>query len=658
MVSAGGGHGKATLSHLGQLSLYFLRLIGLVVVVYKTFLVHNALPSFQLSALMDAVQIPASRKGSSLVDWPQSDKRSATAIADGELIGPHLSAGSRHTTVVTAYYEFESKHGVRSYEGWFEKMLKMSDPLIVFVEPNSTWSHFVRGNRSRLQVPTILVEQPFNSMVMSTSFEESFWQEQRNIDLEAHIHRGTGVYKIWNEKLVLLKAAADVNPFGTEYFAWTDAGYYRPGQSPPNDGSPAMRLNITKAGVPKSKLLLLHVRNNKRSNTGFRTVATAGNMFVGHADAINAIYYRYYTTLWDMVTNNLFVGSDQMVMTETCYRYPSVCHPYFPGRYKAWLHMATVLSKEDHDLSQLSPDFEFGAPPASTELLPFPKDTVVTMANLRQSNLHSDDTSLAISENQNFTAGHHCLNEDFKPRHEVAIWTMLNDNPQYVSGAVKLGRALARHTVTPHDRVVMELQNKPLSDESWSDLKSVGYMRCVVSRIPPPNPEKTRHDLQEKFAVLHIWAMTVYSRMVFLDADTYARASIDHLLTMDLEGKPVGVTKDIRARQWVDTFNTGVLLINPNLAEHNRLVKLLASGIEFDYVMSDQGFLNEVYGSNWHEIGFVNNANLALYRFKRDFWDQHKVEDINIIHYTMQKPWKCQVKGPYGPICGIWVNDK
>lgn len=121
MVSAGGGHGKATLSHLGQLSLYFLRLIGLVVVIYKTFLVHNALPSFQLSALMDAVQIPASGKGSSLVDWPQSDKRSATAIADGELIGPHLSAGSRHTTVVTAYYEFESKHGVRSYEGWFEK---------------------------------------------------------------------------------------------------------------------------------------------------------------------------------------------------------------------------------------------------------------------------------------------------------------------------------------------------------------------------------------------------------------------------------------------------------------------------------------------------------------------------------------------------------
>lgn len=254
---------------------------------------------------------------------------------------------------------------------------------------------------------------------------------------------------------------------------------------------------------------------------------------------------------------------------------------------------------------------------------------------------------------------HHCLNDDFKPQHSVAFWTMLNDNPKYVTGAVKLGRALSRHTArTPHDRVVMELEHKPLSDESWSVLRSVGYQRCVVHPIPPPNPEKTRSDLREKFAVLHVWAMTVYERLVFLDADTYPRASIDHLLTMDLQGKPIGVTKDIRDRKWVHTFNTGVLLLNPNLAEHTRLVQLLHSGMKFEYIMSDQGFLNEVYGSNWHEIGFVNNANLALYRFQREFWDQHPIEDINIIHYTMQKPWKCKSKGPYGPICDIWINDK
>lgn len=264
--------------------------------------------------------------------------------------------------------------------------------------------------------------------------------------------------------------------------------------------------------------------------------------------------------------------------------------------------------------------------------------------------------TLTINKEKETTRTHHCLNEDFQPQHRVSIWTMLNDNPQYVQGAIKLGRAIERHTTTPHDRVVMELEHKPLSEESWSGLRQSGFIRCVVSPIPPPNLEKTRRDLREKFAVLHIWAMSVYDRVVFVDADTYPRASLDHLFTMDLQGKPVGVTKDIRDRKWVQTFNSGVLLLHPTVEEHNRLVALLRSGMEFDYVMSDQGFLNEVYKDNWHEIGFVNNANLALYRFQRDFWDQHKLEDINIIHYTMSKPWNCGSKGPYGPICDVWIN--
>jgi lipopolysaccharide biosynthesis glycosyltransferase len=92
------------------------------------------------------------------------------------------------------------------------------------------------------------------------------------------------------------------------------------------------------------------------------------------------------------------------------------------------------------------------------------------------------------------------------------------------------------------------------------------------------------------------------------------------------------------------------------MAEHNRLVQLLYSDMVFDYIMSDQGFLNEVYKDNWHEIGFVNNANLALYAFKRDFWNQHKPEDINVIHFTMTKPWKCDRKGQYGPICALWID--
>ena len=258
------------------------------------------------------------------------------------------------------------------------------------------------------------------------------------------------------------------------------------------------------------------------------------------------------------------------------------------------------------------------------------------------------------------TAGHHCSNKDFQPKHKVSVWTMLNDdNPKlpYVRGAVKMGKGVLKHTKTPVDLVVMELEFKPLSEEAWKLLGDAGFSKCSVSSIPPPEGVKTRHDLTEKFAVLHVWGMEVYDTVIFLDADTFVQNNgVDDLIHMDLQGKPLGVTKDIRAKKWVDTFNSGVMLLHPSQAEHERLVKLLRSGMKFEYVMSDQGFLNEVYKDNWHEIGFVNNANLALYRFQREFWDQHKLEDINVIHFTMQKPWKCQVKGAYGPICELWVN--
>jgi len=249
---------------------------------------------------------------------------------------------------------------------------------------------------------------------------------------------------------------------------------------------------------------------------------------------------------------------------------------------------------------------------------------------------------------------HHCINEDFKPKHKVSVWTMLNDNPAYVGGALKMGRGVVKFTKTPIDLVVMELQSKPLTSDQWVDLHKVGFVKCIVESIPAP--EKTRHDLTEKFAVLHVWAMTVYDTVLFLDADTLVTNSLDSLISLDLNGKNIGVTKDIRAKKWVDSFNSGVLLLHPSINEYKRLRKLLISGIEFEYIMSDQGFLNVVYKDDWHEIGFVNNANLAVYRFDRKYWDKYPLEQINVIHYTMQKPWKCNAKGSYGPICKVWLE--
>jgi hypothetical protein len=145
-----------------------------------------------------------------LPPWPQLDHRTSLAILNGYMQGfdpngDHVSPQDFHhssNTIVTAYYEFESKHGVGNYEKWFSRILRTCEPMIIFVEPESRWFEFVKERRTH--APTIVAPLKFENLVMSTTLLPSFWDFMHGIDLEAKIHKGSGVYKIWNEKLVSL----------------------------------------------------------------------------------------------------------------------------------------------------------------------------------------------------------------------------------------------------------------------------------------------------------------------------------------------------------------------------------------------------------------------------------------------------------------------
>ena len=116
----------------------------------------------------------------------------------------------------------------------------------------------------------------------------------------------------------------------------------------------------------------------------------------------------------------------------------------------------------------------------------------------------------------------------------------------------------------------------------------------------------------------------------------------------------IGVTRDIRYGKWQTTFNMGVFVIKPNRTEYKHLIGLKNDeSFKFETKMSEQGFLNEVYKNQWYEIGFENNANLAVYSQKRDYWSIRS-DNISIVHFTMQKPWSCG--GVYKKVCESWKN--
>ena len=69
-----------------------------------------------------------------------------------------------------------------------------------------------------------------------------------------------------------------------------------------------------------------------------------------------------------------------------------------------------------------------------------------------------------------------------------------------------------------------------------------------------------------------------------MDADTVALRAPNELLTVDADFAAV---PDIG---WPDCFNTGLMVLKPNMADYYALLALAQRGISFDG--ADQGLLN------------------------------------------------------------------
>jgi len=339
-------------------------------------------------------QMKANFKSLPSPPWPQLDHSTAQAIANGILVGFNTTDINSNTdidintdtdiptmfnnTIVTAYYAFESKHSVKEYTNWMKGLLQTSDPMIVFLQPNTPWVDIIKQHRKH--APTIIATLEFEKLVMSTTFTKEFWDWQHQIDTERLVHKSSGVYKIWNEKLIFLYNAILLNPFQTTGYAWMDIGYFRQIRDAPEPQTPLIKVNYTHPNnsmnpttkattttndmshknsipVPQNKVLLLHVRNDPLDSIA--RVNIAGNAFYGTSQAFLNLYTKYYHTFWDWIHNHhKFIGSDQFVITETCRRHKEVCYPYFAGRFKSWFALSAVVMGEK-PITEVSPHYLF-----------------------------------------------------------------------------------------------------------------------------------------------------------------------------------------------------------------------------------------------------------------------------------------------------------
>ncbi|KAK4056553.1 glycogenin glucosyltransferase [Microbotryomycetes sp. JL221] len=166
-----------------------------------------------------------------------------------------------------------------------------------------------------------------------------------------------------------------------------------------------------------------------------------------------------------------------------------------------------------------------------------------------------------------------------------------------------------------------------IESDSWANLDLLG-----------------RRDLAASLTKLHLFRLTQYSKLIFLDADTLVLRKISDLFKVDA---PFAAAPDIG---WPDAFNSGVMVATPSQQTFTDLIAMMAERGSWDG--GDQGLLND-YFSDWHRLSFKYNVTPSAYYTYAPAYKRHG-SDIAVLHFIgNDKPWKRGYRATYDPQSAI-----
>lgn len=159
-----------------------------------------------------------------------------------------------------------------------------------------------------------------------------------------------------------------------------------------------------------------------------------------------------------------------------------------------------------------------------------------------------------------------------------------------------------------------------------------------------------RPDLSFAFTKIALWRQTQFRKIVYLDADVVALRTLDELF--DIEAS-FAAAPDIG---WPDAFNSGVMVLNPDMGEYWALQTMAATGDSFDG--ADQGLLNQYFEHRpYQRLKFTYNCTPnAEYQWEPAY--RYYKRDISAVHFIGKtKPWSASHSGGsgvYGELLARW----
>ncbi|QHS74122.1 glycogenin glucosyltransferase GLG2 [Saccharomyces paradoxus] len=254
---------------------------------------------------------------------------------------------------------------------------------------------------------------------------------------------------------------------------------------------------------------------------------------------------------------------------------------------------------------------------------------------------------------------------------KVAICTLIYSR-DYLPGALTLAyqlQKLLKHAVVEYQITVCLLIESKLFRDEFSP-QEIALIRSLFKEIiiiePLKDQEKSveknkanlellkRPELSHTLLKARLWELVQFDQVLFLDADTLPlNKEFFRILQLYPEQTrfQIAAVPDIG---WPDMFNTGVLLLIPDLEMARSLQNFLVKTVSIDG--ADQGIFNQFFNPicnyskevlhnvsplmEWIRLPFIYNVTMPNYGYQSSpamsFFQQH----IKLIHFIGAfKPW-------------------
>lgn len=228
----------------------------------------------------------------------------------------------------------------------------------------------------------------------------------------------------------------------------------------------------------------------------------------------------------------------------------------------------------------------------------------------------------------------------------TAYITLLT-NESYLPGVLTLGKVLKAQHDTTHKLAVL-INSAALSEDAIALIETIYddvidiKDELIYSPVATVRALLGRPELAVTYSKIHLWGLTQYSKLVYLDADTLPLQSLDGLFDLEVALHEVHASPDAG---WPDIFNSGVLVLQPNQDIFASLVKFINTEETPSFDGADQGLFNEFFNlsssskGNWKRLPFLYNVTPnATYQYTPAF--DRFVKDIKLVHFIGEsKPW-------------------